>query len=674
MTALLEFRFFWHITTLMFSLLSLYFKDGIFLIILWSIFVFLVIYVQLVEKKKMPLQLYLLPLFIITGGVDATNASIAIDGMSTSPVLPLLFLALPLILQKSDDVSYAAFAVTSFILMIFSGDLSNYSVFITYVLFVFAAVGVWFFMRKGFAFLFAPQPAAPLKMTSKVSTPLVDDPFRPLKKYLVRTKNFDNKSVYLRLIELMPGDKAKIYESDTEFAQQGLLFRVVHDKTAVAARTLLDERENIPMMPEYNFRIYYPVSLIDSDDISLVEPDYVLVVDTAIRERVDKDELIEKFSEIKEDVLEQLRQSATFSHISVEKQRNATLYRETSNIVDSFDHNELLKAAALAIFNLAPEASAVFVAEKGEEQIFSGYSFSVNEFSKGKWPLEMSDINNAATVEINDAQSIHAMMACGKIDDYYEATDVNKRKTEPLFPAELDALNRKSCIMIRCMTFKNEIKGTISVLTDTMKDFEELKKHSESVRMISKVVTSALNNIEMFQKMEELSNVDGLTGLYNRRCFNNMIERKISEASRMKAQLSMIMLDIDFFKKVNDTYGHKAGDDVIRFISKTIKKSIRKVDFAARYGGEEFVILLNNTSVDDAAKIADKIRNIVRDSTVNADGSPLHITISSGVSSYPEPSMSVGDLIKNADTALYYSKEHGRDQVTIFNQDMKGEE
>ena len=142
----------------------------------------------------------------------------------------------------------------------------------------------------------------------------------------------------------------------------------------------------------------------------------------------------------------------------------------------------------------------------------------------------------------------------------------------------------------------------------------------------------------------------------------------------MKARLSMIMLDIDHFKNVNDTYGHKAGDDVIRFISKTIKNSIRKVDFAARYGGEEFVILLTNTTVDATAKIAEKIRNMVRDATVNADGALLSITASFGVSSYPEPSMTAGDLVKNADTALYYSKEHGRDQVNIFSKEMMSAE
>ena len=345
------------------------------------------------------------------------------------------------------------------------------------------------------------------------------------------------------------------------------------------------------------------------------------------------------------------------------------MYRETSNIVDSFDHDELLKSAALAIFNLAPESSGVFVAEKNGEA-FNGYAFGINEASKGKWPLEMSDVNEIAKAEIKDPQSVHAMMGCGKMDDYFEATDVNKRKNEPLFQFDFDDFNKKICIAIRLLTFKNDVKGTISVLTDTQKDFELLKEHSDSIRMISKVVTSALNNIELFKKMEDLSNIDGLTELYNRRCFNNMIERKTSEAGRMKVPLSMIMLDIDHFKKVNDVYGHKAGDDVIRFISKTIRNSVRKVDFAARYGGEEFVILLNNTTVESAAKIAEKIRNLVRDAAVNADGIILSVTASFGVSSFPEPSMSAGELVKNADTALYYSKEHGRDQVTVFSKEI----
>ena len=664
MTALFEFRFFWHIVTFVFSLISVYIGKSVPLqIFLWSVFAVFAIYSWFIEKKRLPFPFLLLPVFVLSGGVS-------------SPALPLLFLILPYFLKKYGLVSYSFFSAIVFVLMVCTGNISEASVFVVYILFVVSAVAVWFFIeKKNLSFFVGTQPPVPLKTDSKVSPSLVEDPFRPLKKYLNRTKNFDGKAVSLTLIVLLPDNMAKIYESDTEFQQEGLLYSVVRDKTALATKTLLDERENIPMMPEYDYRIYYPLSLLEFDDPALFEPEYVLAVDIATKEKsVDKESLIEKFSEIKTDIAEQLKQAEAFSCISVEKQRNAALYRETSNIVDTFDHDELLKAAALAIFNLAPEASGVFVAEAGEELQLSGYAFGIKEVSKGKWPLVMDDIEEFARAAINDTQSVHYMMVNGKIDDYYEASDVDKRKKEPLFQPEFDVFNKKSCVSIRLMTFKNDIKGTISVLTDTTMDFEQLKSHSDSIRMISKVVTSALNNIDLYKKMEELSNVDGLTGLYNRRCFNNMIERKISEASRMNARLSMIMLDIDHFKNVNDTYGHKAGDDVIRFISKTIKNSIRKVDFAARYGGEEFVILLTNTTVDATAKIAEKIRNMVRDATVNADGALLSITASFGVSSYPEPSMTAGDLVKNADTALYYSKEHGRDQVNIFSKEMMSAE
>ena len=662
MTALFEFPFFWHLLTFVFSIVSVYVGDEkIFLVMLWSVFVVFLVYIWCVYKEKMPFFLFILPVFVI---------STAFFGTINNPALPLLFLMLPFVFKKQDTVAYFVFAAISFAVMVFSGDFSKPVDFIDCFIFVLVTAAVWLFSGKSFSFFVGTaQPPKPLKK-GKISSSLVEDPFRPLKKYLVRTKNFDNIPLSLRLIELLPGGNARIYDSESEFSQKGLLFRVVHDKTAVAAKTLLAEMEDIPMMPEYNYRIYYPISLLDFDDPALFEPEYVLVVDIDLKGALgDKDALIEKFSEIKDDVVEQLKQSETFSQISIEKQRNAALYRETSNIVDSFDHENLMKAAALAIFNLAPEAGGVFVAKKEGDQLF-GYAFGVNESVKAKWPLAMEDIFEIARGEIKDPQSIHFMMVEGKIDDYYEASDIDKRKQEPLFQPEFDFFNKKSCIAIRLMVFKNDIKGTISVLTDTKKDFEKLKGHADSIRMISKVVTSAVNNIDLFKKMEDLSNIDGLTGLYNRRCFNNMIERKASEASRMKVPLSMIMLDIDHFKRVNDTYGHKAGDDVIRFISKTIKSSVRKVDFAARYGGEEFVVLLNNTTIDSAEKIAEKIRNLVRDSSVNADGVLLSVTASFGVSSYPEPSMSAGDLVKEADKALYYSKEHGRDQVTVFSKEI----
>ena len=264
------------------------------------------------------------------------------------------------------------------------------------------------------------------------------------------------------------------------------------------------------------------------------------------------------------------------------------------------------------------------------------------------------------------------MMINGKLDNIVELHKINKRKENPLFPPDstLAPLNSFESMSARLITFNNRHKGTLSIFVDSEDRSQTLATQAASIRMISKVASSALNNIEMYEKVEELSNVDGLTGLYNRRYFQQAIERMVMESSRTDTQLSIIMLDIDHFKRINDTYGHKAGDDVIRFMSRTLKNNIRKVDVAARYGGEEFVLLLHNTNANGAAKLAEKIRILIKDASINADGSQLNITSSFGVSSFPSIVMSAGQLVKSADDALYHSKNNGRNMVTLYSEQM----
>ncbi|HPV20664.1 MAG TPA: GGDEF domain-containing protein, partial [bacterium] len=320
--------------------------------------------------------------------------------------------------------------------------------------------------------------------------------------------------------------------------------------------------------------------------------------------------------------------------------------------------------------NLVPEAGAVFITEqKGDAHI--GHAFRIREDSLRSDSVKMENIEEFGKDEITDEKSIHSLMVNGKLDNVYELHGINKRKDNPVFTQKVfEYLNKFENMSVRLITFNNDIKGTVTILTDNSEKFESLRNQTTSIRMIYKVVSSALNNLEMYEKVEELSNVDGLTGLYNRRYFQDMIERMVMESSRTGTPLSMIMLDIDHFKAVNDTYGHKAGDDVIRFLSRTVKNNVRKVDVAARYGGEEFVVLLHNTNVEGAARLAEKIRILVKDSTINADGSHINITSSFGVSSFPSISMSSGDLVKNSDQALYFSKENGRNKVTVYSKDI----
>ena len=139
------------------------------------------------------------------------------------------------------------------------------------------------------------------------------------------------------------------------------------------------------------------------------------------------------------------------------------------------------------------------------------------------------------------------------------------------------------------------------------------------------------------------------------------MQNEIQRAKRYKRPLSLIIFDIDHFKKINDTYGHKVGDEVLKALSKLIKKNIRKIDFAARWGGEEFVILAPETNVEGAKKLAEKLRQAVETYKFPTVGK---VTISLGVAQL-EPDEKPEDFIVRADMALYKAKEGGRNRVEI---------
>lgn len=667
MTKLINSKPFFYLLTLVFSLVSIHVEKSLsFTIAVWGVFAVFLLYLILIEQVRPSIPPFIIIAVVLTGGKE-------------SILVALLFIALPYVLSNLDQIHYLFFSLSAFAVIVRTGDFNRPEDFMFYIVYVFTALFVWLFSRKDLwgHLLKAKEPAVQTRRKiDEVSATIVDDPFKPLKSYLMRTTLFQGTKTELNLVELMPQGKARKYGSDNVFELRGLIHRVVHDKIELAAKTLLAEQEDIPMMSEYNYRLYYPISMFDCGSIQM-EPEYVLAVDIKIKEKdysTDssslKNELLTNFREIKNDIVELIRQGEAFRQISIEKQKKENLYNGTSSIVDSFSRDSLFQATALSIFNLVPEAAAVFITEqKGDSHI--GHAFRIRKEGISSDSLKMENIEEFGKDEITDRKSIHSMMISGKLDNIYELHGINKRKENPVFVQKaFEDLNRHENMTVRLITFNNDIKGTVTILTDGQEQFEKLKDHTTSIRMIYKVVSSALNNLEMYEKVEELSNVDGLTGLYNRRYFQETIERMVMEASRTGVPLSMIMLDIDHFKAVNDTYGHKAGDDVIRFLARTVKNNVRKVDVAARYGGEEFVVLLHNTNIEGAARLAEKIRILVKDSTINADGSQINITSSFGVSSFPSLSLSSGDLVKNSDQALYFSKENGRNKVTVFSKDI----
>lgn len=177
-------------------------------------------------------------------------------------------------------------------------------------------------------------------------------------------------------------------------------------------------------------------------------------------------------------------------------------------------------------------------------------------------------------------------------------------------------------------------------------------------------LTERLNGVN--QELQRLSTTDGLTGIANRRLFDESLDREWRRCRRIKKPLSIILFDVDFFKKYNDKYGHQTGDECLRLVAKEVSRTAsRPGDMAARYGGEEFVLILAETDQEGACWVADRIRQNLSALKIPHDDSDYkHVTISCGVVSVvPGEELSAEKLVKSADIALYIAKEQGRNRV-----------
>ncbi len=175
-----------------------------------------------------------------------------------------------------------------------------------------------------------------------------------------------------------------------------------------------------------------------------------------------------------------------------------------------------------------------------------------------------------------------------------------------------------------------------------------------------------LANIKMRQSLYELSIKDPLTKLYNRGYLDDILEKQISYAQRHQLNIGLIMIDIDYFKKINDSFGHEAGDLVLKTVSNLVKNQIRKSDFACRYGGEELTVILPNASLEDTQKKAEDLRIAIKNIRLKYQAQDLsNLSASFGVATFPEHGVTSQSLIRSADVALYTAKKTGRDRVIV---------
>ncbi len=197
---------------------------------------------------------------------------------------------------------------------------------------------------------------------------------------------------------------------------------------------------------------------------------------------------------------------------------------------------------------------------------------------------------------------------------------------------------------------------------------DEIQKNIEDIILNFDIPESNKNDVIkkinfMYSQTRHMSVTDALTGLYNRRHFEDTLEREFLRAIRYKNEMSFAIIDVDLFKKVNDTYGHSTGDYVLKEVAYLILQTFRKTDMVFRYGGEEFAVIITETPIDKAIFPLERLRKSIAEYPFSHDGQRLNITVSIGACGVDESMDSVHNLFECADNALYEAKENGRNQV-----------
>lgn len=209
-------------------------------------------------------------------------------------------------------------------------------------------------------------------------------------------------------------------------------------------------------------------------------------------------------------------------------------------------------------------------------------------------------------------------------------------------------------------TIKEEVKKVSLDIMTQMKRQTRKQLKNEVVEQI-KESTSVL--MEQKEDSERKAIMDQLTGCFNRRYFETRMDEELSLAKRFRNKMCLIMLDIDHFKNVNDTYGHQAGDTVLTEVAETAKSCLRGADYLCRYGGEEFAIVMPETTTVEAYEVAERMRKLIEEHAFYGGNTLINVTISLGIAEYPEHGLMKEKLIEKADEALYAAKNSGRNNT-----------
>lgn len=314
------------------------------------------------------------------------------------------------------------------------------------------------------------------------------------------------------------------------------------------------------------------------------------------------------------------------------------LQQESAKLITTLDMETVLDMTMEGMRNIAPLSAALFLKEG------PGYRLVRTEGLQPPERKRYSLKGTLAETAVQGRQRIYISNMVGH--------------SPPALP--FDNAETASALMLPLL-YQEEALGVVVFISP---ETDSISPHQlDLLGILGNQAAVSIKNAMLHAAIRQEAITDGLTGLYNHRHFQEIFDGELKRLKRSPAPLSLILLDIDFFKKINDTYGHPAGDAVLRKTAAIMRKTLRGIDIPARYGGEEFAALLIESDAKGAMQTAERLRMRILETPFNINGHTVNITVSVGVASCPGDARAKADIIDRADKALYHAKRTGRNRV-----------
>lgn len=311
------------------------------------------------------------------------------------------------------------------------------------------------------------------------------------------------------------------------------------------------------------------------------------------------------------------------------------LNEESSKLLTSLDVDIIVQSLIEGAYRIAASGIVFFIAKGKEFEILHQI---------GLPPQEKKVFNLKGTL----------LDIVVKNKEPFYLSDVRNYRA-PIMPFKTDNVGS---VFALPMLYEKDLLGILTFLSEKTNALNPYQ--IELLEVLGNQASTSIANARFHAEIERLAITDGLTGLFNHRHFQERLSQEFSRLERFSEPLSILILDIDHFKEINDTYGHPVGDSVLKGVADVIKKTIRNIDIPARYGGEEFAVIILGTGSHGALNMAERLRKAVMNRTFSAENKTFKVTISIGISTCPNDGKRKEELIEKADKALYQAKKSGR--------------